>query len=466
MKKNKKQFFMFISSIIILSFIIIASFCVAQPIVGEQSEVAGEFFEMPVSASNYYFAKRVIQTFGAKWRGNPKIPEELEDLVWQELLFSYEAFKRGIEVTEEEIDEEIEKTIKAQKVEFNWRTDKDEFQKWVEETLKVPVEMFRHQMEHLIKIEILRTEIIDSIEPEVTEEESYQKFLNEYNTLLVELVQFDDMEKAKDFYEQSVKPLAKTDWEKLVWDEKVLSYEATKRGIEVLDEEVEAAIEKIMVWDEKRVQWKTDSEAFKTWIMERTGETEDDFRKHIKLFVKIEKLLRAIKAEEEPAISDNEYKAMIDKHGTIKEAYAKFIAEYEIPLGDVLHFGSLEQAIAYYEKLGRTPGFWEDKKREDPKSFKRPGFVALDFLVNMWGFQVEDAYKMLEWELNAFYPPAPIYKGFGVFKILRVRRADPAQYKDREEYYLDRVSRIKKHEGFKDWVKTFTESAKIKRFIP
>lgn len=172
----------------------------------EENKIAGEFFGVPVPIGNYYFAKRVVLSFGANWRGSPQTEEELEDLVWQELLFSYEAFRRGIEVTDEEVNVEVDKILKAEKVDFNWRQDTNAFKKWVEEKLQEPVELFRNQIEHLVKLEKLRQQVLDSIEPEVTEEEAYQKFLDEYNSLGVELIQFDDseIEEAKKIYEEAL----------------------------------------------------------------------------------------------------------------------------------------------------------------------------------------------------------------------------------------------------------------------
>ena len=132
--------------------------------------------------ANYYFAKRVVMTFGAKWRGTPKDEVELEDLVWQELLFSYEAFNRGITASEKEINAEIEKILKADKVDFSFRVDKEKYQQWVKDKLNESIEAFNNQMEHLVKLEKLRTQLIASFDPEVTEEDAYAKFLNEYNT--------------------------------------------------------------------------------------------------------------------------------------------------------------------------------------------------------------------------------------------------------------------------------------------
>ncbi len=282
-----------------------------------QPKIAGEIFGVPVPIGNYYFAKRVVLTFNASWRPVPRDEQQLEDLVWQELIFSYEAFRRGIEATPQEIDERIDKILKAEKVNFDWRKNKKVFETWCKKRLGVSPEVFRNEIAHLIKLEKLRRQVIDSFHPHVTEDEAYKKFLDEYNTLSVELVQFDDLDEAKKFYSQ----------------------------------------------------------------------------------------------------------------------------------------------------VKKNPSLWEKRKESNPKEFRRPGFVALDFLIHMWGFRREDAYKMLKTKIDDFYPPSPIYRGYGVFKILKVRRAKPEDFNKRKEYYFERVETIKKYEKYKEWVKKLIEDANIKVYI-
>jgi len=431
----------------------------------EQPQVAGEFFGTPVPVGNYYFAKKVVITFSAPWRGTPKTVEELEDLVWQELLFSYEAFNRGIEVTQEDIDEEVEKMLKADKVSFKWKEDKEAYENWVKERLDEPADLFENQMEHLVKLHKLRQQIIDSIEPEVTEEEAYQKFLDEYNTLLVELVQFDDLEEAEDFYREVTRPLPRNALDELVWADLTLSFEASNRGITVEEEEVDKAIDKLLRENEAGFRRKNDEEAYREWLDEKIGLSKEAFRSRIADFSKIDKLLQKIENGEEPAIEGEEYEEFLRKSRSIANAYRKFFGNYTEPSDGVLKFDSLADAKKFYKKINRQPGPWEDKKRREPKLFKRPGFVALDFLMNLWGFKREDAYKMMKAKIGDFYRPSPIYKGYAVFKILKKRIAQPEKFRERKDYYFDRVKMIKRMEGYKEWVKEFKEKADIKVYI-
>src|SRR4030042_385115 len=169
----------------------------------QTSDIAGEIFGTPVSLGNYYFAKRALMVFGTKWGPEPTNAQETEDLVWENLLLSFEAFKRGIEVSQEELDDEITRTLKSEKVDFAWKENKEAFDAWLKEKINENSELFSNQMRYLIQIQKLRQQVLDSINPSVSEEEAFKAFLNEYNTLDTELAQFDNSKDAGDFYKKA-----------------------------------------------------------------------------------------------------------------------------------------------------------------------------------------------------------------------------------------------------------------------
>jgi hypothetical protein len=429
-----------------------------------ESELAGEFFGVPVPKGNYYFARAVVASFGAPWRGTPKTMEELNDLTWQELILSYEAFRRGIEVSDDELSEEIGKTLKADKVDFDWKKDKEAYEAWVKEKLRESVEAFENQMRHLVQLRKLREEVIDSIEPEVSEEEAYRKFLDEYNSLSVELVEFEDLEEATRFYEKAKEPVGPQAVDELIWEDCLLSHQAHQRNITLGEDEIKAAITRFLRERGVNFRWDMDEERFAKWVDENIGSSIEDFKKRVADLAEIDKLRQMIAANQEDPLSQ-EYKEFLDKNKKISRAYKNVAKKYGISRENVLYFGNIKAARGFYEKMQRKPGFWEDKKREDPKSFRRPGFVALDFLINIWGFARDDAYAMLDKEPETFYEPSPIYKGYGVFKVLRARKAQKEKFQERRQYYFDRVAMIKKYEGFKDWLKALKEEADIKDYM-
>jgi len=293
-------------------------------------EVAGEFFGVPVPIGNYRFAASVVRTFTTSWGGVPRTGEEFEKRVWDELLLSYEAFRRDIKPDRQEIEAEITSTLNASKVSFNWKEDQGAYSKWVRETLNAPTELFENQMAHLVTIKKLHQRVLDSIEPDITEEEALQTFLDEYNTLSIELIQFDELKDAGEFYQK-----AKSDpgfWE-----------EQKEKEKEEIEEEAEEG---------------------------------------------------------------------------------------------------------------------EEKRRS---SFQRPGFVALSFLMHMWKLPEEAVYDMIEMDIGSIYPPTPIYRGYGVFKVLEIRRAKKDEFPNKREYYYEKIRMRKKLEGFNRWLEELREEADIKK---
>lgn len=170
----------------------------AQP--DAQQVIIGKVFDTPVPLSNYYFVRSVISVFGNRWGPQPKSPEELEDIIWEQLVLSFEAFRRNIEVSEKEIEQEIDRALKEEKLTFDWKKDKEAFAKWVKEKTNEPLELFQGQLRHYLQLQKLRDQVGDSIKPKVQDREVYERFLDEQHQIEVELVQFPDELQARDFF--------------------------------------------------------------------------------------------------------------------------------------------------------------------------------------------------------------------------------------------------------------------------
>ena len=63
---------------------------------------------------------------------------------------------------------------------------------------------------------------------------------------------------------------------------------------------------------------------------------------------------------------------------------------------------------------------------------------------------------------NEIYPPAPIYKGYGVFKILEVRHAVKEDFPKYRQSYYEQVKMQKKYKGFYQWLEDLKKKANIK----
>lgn len=310
--------------IIILGLLVLfGSFGIVKTAMPQEDEIVGTFFGNPVSKGNYYFVLKIVLSFRSPWGSIPNNREQLEKRVWDDLILSYEAHRRQISVDKEEVYAKIGETLKGDKVSFDRIKDPEAYAQWVRETLRESVEMFENQMRHLVQLKKLHKQIMESIDPAVTEEEAFQEFLNENNSLSVELAEFDGLEEAQEFY----------------------------------------------------------------------------------------------------------------------------------------------------DKVQKNPDLWKEEVKKDRKRekgdrvFRRPGFVALEFLIQVWEFPKKAVFDMIEMETGAIYPPAPIYKGYGVFKILEIRQADESMFSKRRESYFNQLRNRGKYEGFKDWLKKLRIDADLQAYI-
>jgi hypothetical protein len=275
---------------------------------------AGEFFDIKVPLENYYFVQSVLMVFGRGGFALPKDPAELEDAVWGELLLSYEAYRRGIVVEQEDLEKEVTDILVSRNVGFNWKDDRPAYEKWVQDNINESAELFENQIRHLLQIQKLREQVMKSIEPKVTEGEAHERFLDESSSLSVELLEFSALAAAEDFFRRA----------------------------------------------------KSDA------------------------------------------------------------------------------------------------GSWEKEKEKRPKDFRRPGFVTLAFLIDIWKFPRDAAYKMLKMKKDQLYPPAPVYRGYAVFKVLESRQAEEARFAKEKSSYYAKVKSAKQYAGMEEWINNLKKSAKIK----
>ena len=94
MKKNITVFF------ILVMFMLAAAYsssarCQELP---KKDDIVGEFSRagIKITAGNYYFAKGAIMVLGSSRGSSPQTSEKIEEQTWEDLLLSYEAFKRSV----------------------------------------------------------------------------------------------------------------------------------------------------------------------------------------------------------------------------------------------------------------------------------------------------------------------------------------------------------------------------------
>ena len=195
--------------------------------------------------------------------------------------------------------------------------------------------------------------------------------------------------------------------ENRIWDDLILSYAAHRRQISVGKEELEVKISETLKNSTVTFDWKEDKRAYAQWTKETLGkESIAMFENQMRHLVQIKKL--------RDQVINN-----VNTSVTEEEAFQEFINENNNLSVELVEFYELSEAQEFYQKVINDPLLWEQERKKDREkeradwSFRRPGFVALEFLIMMWKFPIEAVYEMIEMEIGEIYPPAPIYEGYG-----------------------------------------------------
>ena len=161
---------------------------------------AGILFGTPVPVGNYYFARRVHLTF-QRPEEIKMPPEAKERLIWENLALSFQAAKKEISVTPEELDQWIDSVLGALDAKVK-RSDKPAYEKFVTETIKEPVELFENQMRYLATIEKMKREKVKEMKVTVSDEEIREEYMNVQNHVGGEFLLFPEKAGADAFFQE------------------------------------------------------------------------------------------------------------------------------------------------------------------------------------------------------------------------------------------------------------------------
>ncbi len=283
----------------------------------QAKEYAGEFFGVPVPIQNYLFVRGVVSVFGIPpGSQKPQDEKEFEDQVWEQLILSYEAFRRGVQIKDETLADEVSRILKEEKADFDWRLDKEKFAAWLKEKLGASPELFQNQVRHLLQIQKLKEEVFESVKPQVSDAQALAEYTKERSSLSVELAQFD-----------------------------------TRR-----------------------------------------------------------------------------------------------------------------EAAAFFREARFSDEKWQEQKKKSPERFRRPGFVSTEFLIDLWKIPRLACERMMRYNTNGVYPPVPVYKGYGVCKVLEKKPADRKGFENVKESLRAQVERHQKFGALAAWLAQLKKQAGVRTY--
>ena len=174
-----------------------------------ENELAGEIFGVQVPMGNYLFVKRVHSIFKDD-ETKSMTPEQMEDFIFQNLIYSYEANLRKIEMTDTEMDQWIDSVLQALDVKIDRKKDPEAYKKWAADNLKEEIQLFENQMKYMAQVEKLKREMVKEMKVEVNDQEILEDYLNVQNHVGGEYTIFETKKEADEFYE---KYKDQKDWE-------------------------------------------------------------------------------------------------------------------------------------------------------------------------------------------------------------------------------------------------------------
>lgn len=170
----------------------------------KEGRVAGEIFGKEISFQefNRFYSANQIFSFGGKAIEDPA---QLRQYTWQSIIYSKEAKRRKIEVTDEEVRQEILRLLAAQKIE---NPTPEFYRLWVEKQLRQSTRDFEMQIREFLRLQkLIRQAREEAKITAPTPEEIRAEFTLDFNEVSAEMVKFPDLAAAKAFSEK-VKTLA------------------------------------------------------------------------------------------------------------------------------------------------------------------------------------------------------------------------------------------------------------------
>ncbi len=167
----------------------------------KQGRVAGEVFGKAVSFQEYNNFYRASEIFSMGGQQPNQDPDFLKMQTWQSIIYSKEAKREKINVSDEEVRQEIARLLEAQKI-TNPTTEI--YRGWLMSTIKETPQEFELQIRELLRVQKLITQIRQkqTVAP-VSRDEAYKLYLQEGQKFSAEFLTFPNFLDANAFYEKA-----------------------------------------------------------------------------------------------------------------------------------------------------------------------------------------------------------------------------------------------------------------------
>lgn len=248
--------------------------------------------------------------------------------------------------------------------------------------------------------------------------------------------------------------LSREEQEQRIWQNLILHFEATRRGLTVSDEELERAVNQILTEHEQAFTRSGDPAAYEQWVRDTVQEDVALFENQVAYLELIEALKQQVRKAEEADVTVTE-----------AELHEEFLNEKHHVAGDYRLFDAKEEAQAFYEAW-KEPGKWEQATQADP-AFARPfSMITLEAIIDLWGVPRDQIYAFHAMPLGSVGAPLPFGTQWGVFRLLEKRTGDLTDFPAEAESYRRQVTSKKSWAALQARLRQIEADANLQILLP
>lgn len=180
---------------VVLSFVMWGGFSVSTSF-EKRGRVAGEVFGKDISFQKFNGFYRAAQIFSYNEGESPSDPDVIRRLAWQSLAFSEEAKKEGIDVSDDEVRNELKRILASQGLE---NVTPELYERWLDRTVRQSANDFESQLREYLRIQKLIQKVMAGHESKPDVGEALKLYRLENTRLETRIVQLPTRADAETF---------------------------------------------------------------------------------------------------------------------------------------------------------------------------------------------------------------------------------------------------------------------------
>ncbi len=183
--------------VVVLSFLLWGGYAFSVSL-QKKGRMAGELFGKDVSFREYDTLYKANQIFAFGGKKPPEDPSLLHIQTWQSLMFSYEAKNKRVQISDQEVRDEIARLMKELKIE---NPTNEFYQRWVESSFRMTPQEFENAIREVLRIQKLISQFNEATLPAPSEAAVRERFVRQENSLSLEIVPFQTQTEAQQFHD-------------------------------------------------------------------------------------------------------------------------------------------------------------------------------------------------------------------------------------------------------------------------